>query len=258
MKNNLSQLKTRLIPCMLYNGSHIVKTIHFDLMRTLGNPVQFARVYNSRNVDELIFIDLAATRESRKPDLDTIKDVMQECFMPVTIGGGIHSLSDISALLKIGADKVSINSEALKRPEFVTEAAQKFGSQCIVVSIDSKRYTDNHYVFIKRNAVNAKLTTADWAKRVQELGAGEIFLTSVDRDGTMEGMDLELIKEVANSVSIPIIACGGAGKVQDIIDAVKIGKADAVSIASMFHYSGHTANSIKERMFRAGIPVRLL
>src|SRR3989344_4366211 len=139
-------LKTRIIPCMLYNGTHLVKTIRFGQMRTLGNPIQTAKVYNSRNVDELIFIDLTATEENRSPNFDVISDIMQECFMPVTIGGGIHSLEDIEKLLKIGADKIFINSEAINKPEFITEAAKKFGSQCVVVSIDAKQIGNEHYV----------------------------------------------------------------------------------------------------------------
>jgi imidazole glycerol-phosphate synthase subunit HisF len=251
-------LKTRVIPCMLYNGAHLVKTIRFGEMRTLGNPIQIAKVYNSRNVDELIFIDLAATEENRSPGLDVISDIMQECFMPVTIGGGIHSLRDVEKLLKTGADKICINSEVTINPEFITQAAKKFGSQCIVVSIDAKKARNEHYVFKNRGKTNIKKTATLWAQEVEKLGAGEIFLTSVDRDGTMEGYDLELIKKISSAVSIPVIACGGAGKVQDIIDAVKSGGADAVSLASMFHYSGHTANSIKERMAKADIPVRIL
>ena len=243
---------------MLFNGFNLIKTIKFNQTRNLGNAIQMARVYNSRNVDELIFIDMKATEEKREPAFDVIKEIIAECFMPLTIGGGIHSVENIYKLLKIGADKVSINSEALVHPEFITQAAKKFGSQCVVVSIDAKRISKDHYVFKNRGRENTKLKAVDWAKTVEKLGAGEIFLNSIDQDGVMKGYDLELIKKVASAVSLPVIACGGAGKVQDIIDAVKIGGANAVSLASMFHYSGHTANSIKERMRNAKIPVRLL
>ena len=251
-------LKTRIIPCMLFNGSNLVKTIKFDELRNLGNPVQMAHVYNSRNVDELIFIDLKATEEKRGPLYDIIEDITKECFMPLTIGGGIHSINDIDRLLKIGADKISINSEAINNPSFITQATKKFGSQCVVISIDVKLSRGKYYVFKNRGKENTKIEVEKWARKVQDLGAGEIFLNSIDKDGTMGGYDLKLIKKVATAVSIPVIACGGAGKVQDIIDAVKISSADAVSLASMFHYSGHTANSIKERMAKAGIPVRIL
>jgi len=243
---------------MLFNGFNLIKTIKFNTVRNLGNPVQMAKVYNSRNVDELIFIDMKASEENRSPSLEIIKNITKECFMPLTIGGGIHSIENIQKLLKIGADKISINSEALVHSEFVTQAAKKFGSQCVVVSIDAKRIGKDHYVFRNRGRENTKLKAVDWAKKVEKLGAGEIFLNSIDQDGVMKGYDLELIKKVSSAVSIPVIACGGAGKVQDIIDTVKIGGADAVSLASMFHYSGHTSNSIKERMQGSKIPVRIL
>ncbi|MDO8496886.1 MAG: glycosyl amidation-associated protein WbuZ [bacterium] len=251
-------LKTRIIPCMLFNGLNLIKTTKFDTVRNLGNPVQMARVYNSRNVDELIFIDMKATQEKRSPALEIIKEITKECFMPLTIGGGIHSIKDIENLFKIGADKISINSEAIENPSFISQAAKKFGSQCVVISIDAKKSGKEYFVFKNRGLINTKKTAVEWAKEVERLGAGEIFLTSIDQDGTMIGYDSELIKKVSSAVSIPVIACGGAGKVQDIIDAIKIGGADAVSLASMFHYSGHTADSIKERMVKAKISVRLL
>lgn len=251
-------LKTRLIPCMLFNGLHLVKTIQFSQMRNLGNPIQIARVYNSRNVDELIFIDLKATEEKRAPLFDIIADIAKECFMPLTIGGGIRSIADINTLLTIGADKISINNEATSRPVFIQEAAIKFGSQCIVISIDAKKVNDKYYVFSMRGTVNTGMSVVNWAERVEALGAGEIFLTSIDQDGTMEGYDLTLIQQVIKSVSIPVIVSGGAGKVQHIIDAVITGRANAVSLSSMFHYSGHTSHSIKQRMQAAGIPVRII
>lgn len=251
-------LKTRIIPCMLFNGFNLIKTIEFNNIRNLGNPVQMAKVYNSRNVDELIFIDIKASEEKRTPSLEIIKDIAKECFMPLTIGGGIHSIEDIGNLLKIGADKISINNEALDNPTFISQAAERFGSQCIIISIDAKKIGKEHYVFKNRGQINTKKKSVEWAKEVQKLGAGEIFLTSIDKDGTMSGYDLELIKKVASAVSIPVIACGGAGKVQDIIDAIKKGGANAISLASMFHYSGHTANSIKDRMNNAKIPVRIM
>ena len=243
---------------MLFNGLNLIKTIRFDTIRNLGNPVQMARVYNSRNVDELIFIDMKATQEKRSPALEIIKEIAKECFMPLTIGGGIHSMKDIENLLKIGADKISINSEAIENPTFISQAAKKLGSQCVVISIDAKKIGKEYFVFKNRGLINTKKTAVEWAKEVERLGAGEIFLTSIDQDGAMTGYDSKLIKKVSSAVSIPVIASGGAGKVQDIIDAIKIGGADAVSLASMFHYSGHTANSIKERMVKAKISVRLL
>lgn len=241
---------------MLFNGFSLVKTIQFDQMRNLGTPIQMARVYNARNVDELIFIDLMASEERRSPLYDIVADIVQECFMPLTIGGGIHSLDDISKLLGIGADKVSINNEAIVNPDFIGRAAQKFGSQCVVVSMDVRYSNGEHHVFKDRGKERTGSTAVEWAAEIERRGAGEIFLTSIDRDGTMTGYDLALIKKVSSAVGIPVIASGGAGRVQDIIDAATIGGADAVSVASMFHYSGHTANSIKSRMKAAGIPVR--
>ena len=251
-------LKTRVIPCMLSNGLHLIKTIKFDTIRNLGNPIQMARVYNSRNVDELIFIDMKASEEKRSPNIELIGEISKECFMPLTIGGGINSIKDIGNLLKIGADKISINSQAIDNPEFIAQTATKFGSQCIVISIDVKKLGKEHYVFKNRGKINIRKTAIQWAKEAEKLGAGEILLTSIDRDGTMAGYDLDLIKKITSSVSIPVIACGGAGKVKDMVNAVKIGGADAVSLASMFHYSGHTSNSIKERMSKAKITVRIL
>jgi imidazole glycerol-phosphate synthase subunit HisF len=251
-------LKTRIIPCMLFNGFNLIKTVKFENIRNLGNPIQAARVYNSRNVDELIFIDMKATEEKREIFYDVVEDIAKECFMPLTIGGGIHSLENISRLLKIGADKVSINSEAIVNPQFIRQAAEKFGSQCLVVSIDVKKIGGDYCVFKNRGQENSGKKAVDWAREVEELGAGEILLNSIDNDGMMGGYDCGLIKEISSAVSLPIIALGGAGKVQDIIDAVKIGGAGAISLASMFHYSGHTANSIKQRMSQAGIPVRII
>lgn len=249
-------LKTRLIPCMLFNGIGLVKTISFSQLRNLGNAVQAARVYNNRNDDELFFIDITATQEKRHPMYEIISDIVQECFMPLTIGGGIHTVDDISQLLRIGADKVSINSEAVSNPDFVNTAARKFGSQCIVVSIDARKIGGEYHVFTNRGSQQTEVSAVSWAREVEVRGAGEILLTSIDNDGTMSGYDLDLIRSVTAEVSIPVIACGGAGQIQDIIDAVQIGNASAASLASMFHYAGHTSNSIKVRMLDAGIPVR--
>ena len=251
-------LKTRVIPCMLFNGSFLIKTIQFSKPRTLGNPIQFARVYNNRNVDELIFLDVAATQENREPAFDTIFDIIKECFMPLTIGGGVRTIDHVDTLFKIGAYKVAVNTEALRNPKFITEIALKYGSQSIVLAIDAKYVNNDYYVFTKRGEKNTEKKAMDWARAGEKLGAGEIFINSIDNDGMMEGYNLNLIQLISRGVSVPVIACGGAGKVQDIIDAVKIGNADAVSLASMFHYSGHTVNSIKERMAKSGIAVRII
>ena len=251
-------LKTRLIPCMLFNGTNMIKTIKFGEERNLGNPVQFAKVYTARNVDELIFLDVNASAEGRGPLFSMIEEIVQECFMPLTIGGGIRTISDISKLLEIGADKVSINTTAINNPSFIKEASEKFGSQCIVVSIDVKLVGEKYIVFKNRGKENTGMELAAWVAQASELGTGEIFVTSIDRDGTMEGYDISLIKQTSAASTAPVIACGGAGKVDDIISAVKEGKADAVSLASMFHYSGHTSESNKDRMRQAGISVRMV
>lgn len=251
-------LKVRVIPCMLFNGIQVVKTIQFNNPRNLGPATQFAKVYNARNVDELIFIDFLATEQGRQPNFLAIKEVFEECFMPLTIGGGIHDMATVDRLMKTGADKVTIQSEALARPNFITEIAQKYGSQAVVISIDVKYENGEYHVFKNRGRKNAGVSLNEWIKEVETRGAGEIFLNSIDRDGIMQGYDLNLIQHIAAITSVPVIACGGAGKVQDIVDVINIGNASAAALGSMFHYTGHTPNSIKERMSKASIPVRLL
>lgn len=251
-------LKTRVIPVMLCNGFHLIKTIQFSQLRTLGNPIQTAKVYNSRNVDELIFIDMLASQENREPAYELIADVMQECFMPVAIGGGLKKIEHIDKLMKAGADKVVINSAAIANPKFITAAAKKYGSQCIVAGIDAKKERGEHFVYRLRGTDNAMMEVAAWAKRLELLGAGEIFLNSIDRDGIMRGYDLELIKKVIAAVSVPVIACGGAGTPEDCVAAVKVGHADAVSLSSVFHYTQYTPNNIKQAFIKADIPARLI
>lgn len=251
-------LKTRLIPCMLFNGFNLIKTIEFTNIRNLGNPTQMARVYNSRHADELIFIDMKATEDHRPPLYDVVENIVKECFMPLTIGGGIRSLEDIERFLKIGADKVALNTIVLQNPEFLKQAAEKYGRQCLVVSLDVKKVDNEYSVFTDRGRTNTGITALNWAKQVENLGAGELFLNSIDRDGQMGGYDCTLVSQISGGVSIPVIACGGAGKVQDIIDVIQIGHASAAALSSMFHYSGHTFNTIKQRMSEAGIPVRLI
>jgi imidazole glycerol-phosphate synthase subunit HisF len=253
----MNNLKRRVIPCMLYDGISIVKTIQFSSIRNLGTPVQFARVYNSRNVDELIFLDITATQENRNPDYEVIEDILQECFMPVTIGGGIRSLDHILKLLQIGADKVSINSSSIERPEFISEAANKFGSQCIVVSIDVKKVNEEYIVFRDRGTKGTHLAANEWAETIEDLGAGEVFLNFIDRDGKMNGYEEELIRGVSELVKIPVIACGGAGTEEHAVGAIKAG-ADAVSMASLFHYTQTTPNDVKDRMLASGLAARIL
>jgi len=250
-------LKTRVIPCMLFNGFCLVKTIQFGQERTLGNPIQFARVYNSRNVDELIFIDMSASQECREPVFDLIAGIFKECFMPLAVGGGIHTMATVDRLMKIGADKVIINSAALANPNLIKALAEKYGSQSIVVGIDAKKDVEGKYwVYTNRGRTRTPWLVEDWAQQVVRQQAGEIFLNSIDCDGTMAGYDIPLIRRVVDAVSIPVIACGGAGKADHILEAVMVGRADAVALASLFHYTEYTPNEIKGVLAQASVAVR--
>lgn len=250
-------LKTRLIPTLLLMEGRMVKTIKFDRLRDVGHPVKAAKVYDAQNVDELIFLDITATQEERRTLYDVIRAVTEECFMPFTAGGGLRTTQDIRELLQAGADKVTLNTEAVRRPQFITEAAELFGNQCIVVSIDARLVGYKKYeVFIKRGTQATGLDPAEWAQQAVELGAGEIMITSIDRDGTLEGYDLDLIKRVTQAVPVPVIASGGAGTPEHFVQAVKEGGAHAVAAASIFHFTDQ--NPIKSRAYmkRAGLDVR--
>ncbi len=251
-------VKVRLIPTLLFKNTHLVKTVQFKRYRPVGIPVPAVKVYNAREVDELVFLDISASLENRGPRLDLIAETSEECFMPLAVGGGVRTVEDIRQLLLVGADKVVINSEALRRPEFVTEGARMFGRQCIVLSIDVQRNASGKYEVMTRGGTQG--TGKDpvvWAKTVEGLGAGEILLTSVDRDGTQEGYDLELIRSVATAVGVPVIASGGVGRLEHFVQGVLEGRANAVSAASIFHFSQHTPLDAKAAMQRAGINVRL-
>lgn len=224
----------------------------------MGTPRPAVRIFNAREVDEMFILDIDATRERRGPNLSVIEDLAEECYMPLTVGGGIRTPEDIQKLLRAGADKVSINSEGIQRPQFITESARIFGSQCVVASIDVRRHENKTYeVFSQSGKVSTGLDPIDWARRVEDLGAGEILVTSIDRDGTMEGYDVDLIGRVTESVTIPVIACGGAGKLEDFVSAVKVGRASAVAAASIYHYTQVTPMNVKTYMHQAGIDVRL-
>ncbi len=250
-------LKIRVIPCMLFNGSAIIKTKQFGERRTLGNPIQFARVYNARNVDELIFIDMTATGEGREPMFEIIKGVSEQCFMPLSIGGGIHNIETIRRLLQSGADKVVINSGAADNVSLVEAAAQTFGSQCVVVSIDAKKNSDGSYgVYVDHGRRQVETDVAVYAKKMEAHGAGEVFLTSIDNDGMMEGCDIDLIKQVSSAVKLPIIACGGVGRPQHVVDVIKNTHIGAVAMASIFHYTKYTPNDIKRELQNNNFLVR--
>ena len=250
-------LKIRIIPCLLFDGNAIIKTIQFGERRTLGNPIQFARVYNARNVDELIFIDMMATDEDREPKFEMIKSISEQCFMPMVIGGGIHNIETVKHLLQIGADKVIINSGAVKDENLVEAVAQMFGSQCVVVSIDVKKDTNGIYgVYINHGKKQVGAEVANYAKKMEARGAGEIFLTSIDNDGIMEGCDIDLIKKVSSAVKIPIIACGGIGNPRHVVEVVEKTNIGAIAMASIFHYTEYTPNDIKRELQKNNFRVR--
>lgn len=250
-------LKKRLIPSLLLKNGRCIKTVRFDATRDTGAPVTAAKVYDAQGADELIFLDITATSENRDPLFDIVMRTAEGCFMPLAVGGGVRSVEDVRRLLHAGADKVVINTEAVRRPEFVREVAQKFGSQCVVIAIDTRCMAPSRYeIFTHRGTASGGIDPLTWARRVVEYGAGEIFLNSIDRDGTMEGYDLDLIRAVADAVTVPVIASGGAGTLQHLVDGVVQGHASAVSAASIFHFTDQ--NLIKARSFmrQAGLDVR--
>jgi imidazole glycerol-phosphate synthase subunit HisF len=254
-------LAKRVIPCLDVDRGRVVKGTNFLNLRDAGDPVSVAARYEQEGADELVFLDITASHEGRDIMLDVVRRTAEQIFMPLTVGGGIRTVEDIRALLLAGCDKVSINSAAVRDPEFVREAALRFGSQCIVVNIDPKRVQRDGReiweVHINGGRISAGLEAVAWAKQVEELGAGEIVLTSMDADGTKDGYDLEITAAVSAAVSIPVVASGGAGRPEHLADAVTIGKADAALAASIFHFGEYTIQETKRIMAQRGVPVRL-
>jgi cyclase len=251
-------LKTRIIPTLLWRDEALVKGKGFDSWRRVGSILPAIKVYCTRQVDELMLLDITATPQNREPDFDTVADVSRECFVPLTLGGGIRSLAHIREMLRAGADKVSLNTAFFENPDLVTESAQSFGSQCIVVSIDAKKEADGtHCCYTHCGTTPTAETVESAAKRAEQLGAGEILITSIDRDGTMQGYDLELIAKVASAVRIPVIAGGGAGKPEDLLAAVAKGQASAVAAASLFHFTHYTPLEMKQFLAQNGVPTRI-
>jgi cyclase len=248
----------RVIPCLDVDNGRVVKGTNFVDIRDAGDPVELAERYDAEGADELVFLDITASHESRDTIVELARRTADNVFIPFTIGGGIRSVEDAQAVLDAGADKVSVNSAALERPELISELAAVFGSQCVVIAIDAKRAADGWDVYVRggRTQVEGREAVA-WAKEATELGAGEVLLTSMDRDGTTDGYDIELTRAVAEAVSVPVIASGGAGELDHLVEAVEEGHADAVLCASIFHYGAHTVAEAKERMGEAGIPVRV-
>jgi cyclase len=259
MTKNEMTLAKRIIPCLDVTAGRVVKGINFVELRDAGDPVEIARRYDEQGADELTFLDITASSDDRDLILHIIEDVASQVFIPLTVGGGVREVDDVRRLLNAGADKVSINTSAVTNPQLVADAANKYGSQCIVVAIDAKRgESGNWEVFTHGGRRATGLDAVEWAKKMQALGAGEILLTSMDRDGTKVGFDLPLTRAVSDAVSIPVIASGGVGNLQDLADGIVQGHADAVLAASIFHYGQHSVQEAKRFMAQQNIPVRLI
>ena len=251
-------LAKRIIPCLDVDQGRVVKGVNFVGIRDAGDPVEIAKRYNDQGADEITFLDITASLEERDTTVHMVEAIAEQVFIPLTVGGGIRELADIRKMLNAGADKVSINSAAVYNPEFVREASQKFGAQCIVVAIDAKQVGDNHWeIFTHGGRKPTGINAVEWAVKMAEYGAGEILLTSMDRDGVKSGFDLGVTKAISAAVNIPVIASGGVGNLDHLVDGVKLGGADAVLAASIFHFGEYTVQQAKEHMAAAGIEMRL-
>ena len=249
----------RIIPCLDVHNGRVVKGVNLVELQDAGDPVEIGAAYDRAGADELVFLDITASSDGRQTVIDMVRRVAETVFIPFTVGGGIRSIEDFKVLLREGADKVSVNSSAIDRPEIISEAADKFGSQCVVVAIDAKRNPERGSFSIYKHGgrLDTGIDAVEWAIKAEKLGAGEILLTSMDGDGTKAGYDLELTRQVADAVNIPVIASGGAGSLQDFKDALTIGKADAALAASLFHYKELEIRQVKEYLHSQGIAVRL-
>jgi cyclase len=251
-------LKMRVIPCLDVKDGRVVKGVNFVSLTDAGDPVEQARVYDAAGADELCFLDITASHEGRDTLYDVVRRTAEECFMPLTVGGGVRRVEDIRRLLLAGADKVSINTAAVDRPDFVREAAEKFGTQCIVVAIDAKATGPGRWeIFTHGGRRPTGLDAIDWARRMTSLGAGELLVTSMDRDGTKSGFDLALTRAIADAVRVPVIASGGVGTLDHLVEGIRDGHATAVLAASIFHFGTFTIAEAKRHLAAAGIPVRL-
>ncbi|WP_022765575.1 imidazole glycerol phosphate synthase subunit HisF [Butyrivibrio sp. XPD2006] len=251
-------LTKRIIPCLDVNNGRVVKGINFVNLKDAGDPVSVGEAYSKAGADELVFLDITASNERRATVADMVREVAKKVFIPFTVGGGIRTVDDVRAILREGADKVAVNSAAIDRPELIAEAAEKFGSQCVVLAIDAKKREDGSgwSVYKFGGRIDMGLDAVEWAKKGVELGAGEILLTSMDCDGTKNGYDIELTRAVADAVSVPVIASGGAGELSHFYDALTEGGADAALAASLFHYKELEINQVKEYLKGKGVPVR--
>ena len=249
-------LAKRIIPCLDVDQGRVVKGINFVKLQDAGDPIEMGKFYNDQGADELVYLDITASSDKRKTMIQVAKKVAKQIFIPFTVGGGIRTVEDMRLILLVGADKVSINTAAVKNPQLISDGANIFGNQCIVLAIDAKRNTGNWEVFINGGRIPTGKDVIEWAKRGVALGAGEILLTSMDRDGTKLGYDLELTKKISESVNVPVIASGGAGKDQDFYEVFTKGKADAALAASLFHYGEMKIKKLKEYLANKKIPVR--
>jgi cyclase len=250
-------LAKRIIPCLDVDAGRVVKGVKFVDIRDAGDPVEVARRYNEEGADEITFLDITASSDERDTIVHVVEQVASEVFIPLTVGGGIRKIEDIRRMLMAGADKVAINTAAVFNPEFVKQAAERFGSQCIVVAIDAKRVDDHWEIFTHGGRKPTGIDAVEWARKMADYGAGEILLTSMDRDGTKIGFDNELTRAIAEAVPVPVIASGGVGKLQHLVDGVKQGGADAVLAASIFHFGEYTVGEAKRFMAEQGVEVRL-
>lgn len=250
-------LAKRIVPCLDMTQGKVVKGVQFVNFRDAGDPVGLAKEYDKQGADELVFLDITATVENRDILLDVVRRTAKEVTIPFSVGGGIRTVSNMRTLLRVGADKVSVNTGAFKNPKLISDCAKEFGSQCVVLSLDAKKVGLNKWnVFINGGRIDTGVSAVDWAKKATKLGAGEILLTSIDTDGTKQGFNVELTKQVSQAVSVPVIASGGAGKLDDFVEIFKKGKADAALAASLFHFNQLTIQQVKDYLKMKGIPVR--
>ena len=250
-------LKNRIIPCLDVKNGRVVKGINFVDLKDAGDPVEQAKIYSDGGADEICFLDITASNENRDIIYDVVRKTSKKCFVPLTVGGGVRNVEDISKLLNCGADKVSINTAAVKNAQVVVDSSKKFGSQCIVVAIDAKKNGDKWEVFTHGGRNNTEIDAVEFAKKMEDSGAGELLVTSMDRDGTQIGFDINLTYKISSNVNIPVIASGGVGNLDHLVDGIKLGNASAVLAASIFHYGKYSVKEAKEYLDSKGIPVRI-
>ena len=250
-------LKNRIIPCLDVKNGRVVKGINFIDLKDAGDPAEQAKIYSDGGADEICFLDITASNENRDTIYEVVKETSKKCFVPLTVGGGVRGINDINKLLNCGADKVSINTAAVQNPKVIIESSKKFGSQCIVVAIDAKKNEDKWEVFTHGGRNNSGIDAIEFAKKMEDYGAGELLVTSMDRDGTQVGYDIDLILGISSKVNIPVIASGGVGSLDHLVDGIKLGCASAVLAASIFHYGKFSVKEVKEYLDSKGIPVRI-